>query len=128
MLQRSSTSSGPARRLGRHHMPPAHHHARRPPRALAARVLCAKVKSRPSTPRSGGGGSSNSNSGGGKKQPVYAKDADKGFGERDPRPAAEPWEKDVLPPYRAYYKAGYRPPRFLDRGVGVGKNAGGLGC
>jgi hypothetical protein len=89
-------------------------------RARATRVLCAKVKARPAPTRN----NSNSSGGGGGKKKPYAKDADKGFGPRDPRPAAEPWEKDVLPPYRAYYKAGYRPPRHLDRGVDVGKAPG----
>lgn len=35
-----------------------------------------------------------------------------GFGQPDPRQQQEPWEKDLIPQYRIYYKPGYKPTRF----------------
>lgn len=36
----------------------------------------------------------------------------KGFAKPSPKVLAEPWEAELPPYYRAYYKAGFKPPRF----------------
>jgi hypothetical protein len=47
----------------------------------------------------------------------------KGFAKPDVRSQAEPWEADLPPFYRAYYKSGYKPPRFVGP-IDLMKNAG----
>lgn len=37
----------------------------------------------------------------------------KGFAKPDARALAEPWEADLPPYYRVYYKPGFKPPRFV---------------
>jgi hypothetical protein len=103
---------------------PAAHRPRRAPRAAAAaaatplaaaaplalprgRRACVRVAAAARGRRGGGKGASTR----------------KGFAKPDARAMAEPWEADLPPFYRAYYKAGFKPQRFVGP-IDLRKNSG----
>ena len=74
---------------------------RRPRRCCVQPLAAARQAAR----RSGGGG--------GRRAKGGTASTRKGFGQPDARALSEPWEARLPPPYRAYYRAGFKPKRFV---------------
>ncbi|KAI8469947.1 MAG: hypothetical protein J3K34DRAFT_521745 [Monoraphidium minutum] len=79
-----------------------------PPGRRAALGVACKQRAAPAAVSRRGGGAA-----GGRPRRGNSASTKKGFAKPDARVLAEPWEAELPPYYRAYYKAGFRPPRFL---------------